>query len=65
MPGMSGPELAEHLRSLNAEIRVLYMSGYTDNAIVHHGVLNPGIEFLQKPFSPAALVQKLQEVLDR
>jgi DNA-binding response OmpR family regulator len=40
------------------------MSGYTDNAIVHHGVLEPGLEFLQKPFSPDSLVGKVREVLD-
>jgi two-component system cell cycle sensor histidine kinase/response regulator CckA len=43
---------------------VIYMSGYTDDAIVHHGVLEPGLEFLQKPFSPDSLVGKVREVLD-
>jgi FixJ family two-component response regulator len=44
---------------------VLFISGFPDEAIAHHGVLTPGIAFLQKPFSPAALAQKVREVLDR
>jgi two-component system cell cycle sensor histidine kinase/response regulator CckA len=64
MPGMSGSELADRLRSSHAEARVLYMSGYTNNSIVHHGILEPGISFLQKPFSPEALARKVREVLD-
>jgi PAS domain S-box-containing protein len=64
MPGMSGCEVAEQLASLRPEMKVLYMSGYTDNAIVRHGVLESGIAYLQKPFSPAALTQKVREALD-
>ncbi len=64
MPGMSGRELAEKLTGLYPTLKVLYMSGYTDNAIVHHGVLEPGIVFLQKPFRPGAIVKKVREVLD-
>lgn len=64
MPAMSGRELAEHLASSHREMRVLYMSGYTDNAIVHHGVLEPGAAFLQKPFNPGTLLERVREVLD-
>ena len=63
MPGMGGKDLAEHLQPLHPEIRVIYMSGYTDNAIARHGVLAPGLAFLQKPFTPEALVSKVREVL--
>ncbi len=64
MPGMSGPELADRMRSERSDMKVLFMSGYTDKAIVHHGILDPGVLFLQKPFSPHALTRKLREVLD-
>jgi len=64
MPKMSGPELAKRVTQHWPGIRVLYMSGYTTNAIVHHGVLNEGLFFLQKPFMPAALAAKVREVLD-
>ncbi len=65
MPRMSGKELADHLKSLRPGIKVLYVSGYTDNAIVHHGVLDPDTHFLQKPFSHRTLSHKVREVLDR
>jgi DNA-binding response OmpR family regulator len=64
MPGMNGREVAERLAPAHAGVKVLYLSGYTDDAIVHHGVLEPGIAFLQKPFTPAVLVRKVREVLD-
>ena len=65
MPGgMSGPQLATNLRASRPEMKVLYMSGYTDSAIIHHGVLEPGITFLEKPFSPDVLIRKIRAVLD-
>jgi len=65
MPKMGGKELADRLKTIRPEIKVLFTSGFTNNAIAHHGVLTPGIAFLEKPFSPAALAQKVREVLDR
>jgi FixJ family two-component response regulator len=64
MPDMSGPELVGKITSFQPEMKVLYMSGYTDDAIVHHGVLEPGVNFIEKPFSTEGLVQKVREVLD-
>jgi two-component system, cell cycle sensor histidine kinase and response regulator CckA len=64
MPQMSGKELAKRLPSFHPETTVLFMSGYTDNAIVRHGVLDATTAFLQKPFMPKILVRKVREVLD-
>jgi PAS domain S-box-containing protein len=63
MPGISGRELARRIAAISPHTRVLYMSGYTDNVIAHGGMLEPGIAFLQKPFTPVALAQKIREVL--
>ena len=65
MPHMNGRALADAVRRFRLDVKVLYMSGYTDDAIAHHGVLDPGAALLQKPFSPAALARKVREVLDR
>jgi PAS domain S-box-containing protein len=65
MPHMSGRELADRVRALYPHTKILFTSAYTENAIVHQGVLNPGVTLLQKPFTPAALANKLREVLDQ
>ena len=64
LPRMSGRKLAERLIRSQPDLRVLYMSGYTDGSIINHGALEPGTAFIQKPFTPEALTQKLREVLD-
>jgi len=65
LPGMSGPAMALELRQEHPESKVLYASGYTDNAIVHHGVLDSRVAFLQKPFTAEALVMRVRNVLDQ
>ncbi len=65
MPVMSGRELTDRLLLLHPKIKVLYMSGYTDDTVVRHGVLEEGVNFFQKPFSMEALVLKVREVLDK
>jgi FixJ family two-component response regulator len=65
MPKMGGKETAERLQALHPQMKVIFMSGYTDDAIVHHGVLAPGLNFLQKPFSPKGLARKVREVLEK
>ena len=64
MPGMSGQDVARSLSTQQPGLRVLYMSGYTDDTIVRHGVLEPGIRFIQKPFAPDVLARKVREALD-
>jgi CheY-like chemotaxis protein len=64
MPLMGGPALIERLRPLRPDLKVLYISGYSENAIVQHGVLEPGVSFLQKPILPDALSRKVRQLLD-
>ena len=64
MPKMNGRALAKRLTLQRPDLKVLYMSGYTDSAIVQHGVLEPGVSFLQKPFALTALARKVRDVLD-
>ena len=64
MPEMNGQELGRRLHGSHPELKVIFISGYTANVIAHHGVLNKGINFLQKPFSVLTLVEKVREVLD-
>ncbi len=63
MPGIGGKALAEQLQARLPKLKVLYISGYPDEAVVHHGVLDEGVAYLQKPFSPKAVIQKVQEIL--
>ena len=65
MPQMSGNELADRIRALHPQTKILFTSAYTESAIVHQGVLNKGVELLQKPFTPSALAHKLRQVLDQ
>lgn len=64
MPRMSGPDLAQRLRLLHPEMKVLYMSGYAHDTITHHGILEKGINFIQKPFSIEKLSEKVRKVLN-
>ena len=64
MPGMSGRDLARRLSDMRPDLRVIYMSGYTEDTITRHGVLEPGLHYVQKPFSPEALARRVREVLD-
>ncbi|HXW17000.1 MAG TPA: PAS domain S-box protein, partial [Candidatus Acidoferrales bacterium] len=64
MPGLSGSELAQRISSLRPNVRVIYMSGYTDHAVIHHGISTSNVILLQKPFTMGALAHKLREALD-
>ena len=64
MPHMSGKELSDRVRALYPHTQILFTSAYAENAIVHQGVLDPGVALLQKPFTPSALARKVREVLD-
>ena len=64
MPESEGAPLIDRLTAVRPGLRVLYMSGYPDETIVHHGVLEEGVPFLQKPFTPQALARKVRDVLD-
>jgi CheY-like chemotaxis protein len=63
MPGLNGRELADQLLVLQPNLRVLFMSGYTNNMVVHQGILEEGLAFLEKPFTPEALAVKIRQVL--
>jgi CheY-like chemotaxis protein len=65
MPGMGGSDLAGRLAEQRPETKVLFMSGFTDDSVLLHGVLAEGLPFLEKPFTAAALARKVREVLDR
>ncbi len=63
MPSMGGPDLIRHLRLERPHVKVLFVSGYTDDAIVRQGVLEPGVEFLQKPFALTTLARRIRDIL--
>jgi len=65
MPGLSGSELTKSIEAIRPGIHIMYMSGYTDQAIVHHGILGPDIVLLQKPFTLSALANKLRDALEK
>jgi DNA-binding NtrC family response regulator len=64
LPRMNGRQLSQRATALCPGIKVVFMSGYTDDAIAHHGILEPGIAFIEKPLSPQTVLRKVREVLD-
>jgi CheY-like chemotaxis protein len=64
MPGLTGRQAAETIKSARSEVEILFISGYTNEAIAKHGVLEPGVNFLSKPFTPDDLLRKVRDVLD-
>jgi DNA-binding NtrC family response regulator len=65
MPEMNGKDLRDKVAGLQPEIKTIFMSGYTANVIAHHGIIDEGLDFLQKPFSVKALLEMVRDVLDR
>ena len=65
MPGMNGKKLSDVLTARRPELKTLFISGYTSNVIAHHGVLDPDVEFLEKPFSRYSFLKRVREVLDK
>ena len=65
MPGLSGRQIAERFALIRPGAKVLFVSGYTDNVILHRGALQPGTEFLAKPFTPDVLADRVREVLSK
>jgi CheY-like chemotaxis protein len=65
LPAMNGRQLYDQLRESRPGLRVVFMSGYTDDLIAHHGVLEPGVSFVEKPFNQETLARKVRETLDR
>jgi FixJ family two-component response regulator len=64
MPQIPGPELSGRLEELRPEMKTLYVSGYPNSVIAHHGVLKPGVALLSKPFTPTTLAHKVRQTLD-
>ena len=64
MPLMGGKAMAEQLKETHPELRILFTSGYADDAVIRHGVLEQGVEFMSKPYTPAVLARKVREMLD-
>jgi FixJ family two-component response regulator len=64
MPRLNGPEVAEQLTRLFPQVKVIYMSGFTDDMVFRHGVISVGVNFLQKPFTAATLTRKVRDILD-